>query len=208
MLSLSNLLGAVKARRSIHKYLPREVSNNVVQNVLEAATWAPSAHNAQPWRFIVIADQKVKQRLAEAMADEWDKDLFKDGLPSEDRERLTRASVKQFTEPPILIMACLTMEDMDAYPDERRQKAEYVMAIQSVATSIQNLLLAAHAEGLGACWFCAPLFCPEKVREVLGAPENIQPQALITLGYPAEKPEPPLRNPLKTVMFRNHWGGN
>jgi len=172
---------------------------------LEAATWAPSAHNAQPWRFIVIDDLKVKQRLAEAMAKEWDKDLREDGLSPEDRERLTKASITQFTQPPILIVACLTMEDMDTYPDERRQKAEYLTAVQSVAASIQNLLLGAHAEGLGTCWFCAPLFCQETVREVLGAPKDVEPQALITLGYPDEKPEAPPRKTLKSVTSQNCW---
>jgi len=168
--------------------------------------WAPSAHNAQPWRFIVITNAEVKKRLSEAMADEWDKDLREDGLPPEERDRLTEASIKQFARSPILIIACLTMEEMDTYPDERRRKAEHVMAVQSVAAAVQNLLLAAYAEGLGTCWFCAPLFCPERVREVLGVPEDVKPQALITLGYPAEKPEAPPRKPLRNVLHLNHWG--
>lgn len=156
----------------------------------------------------MILDPEVKKRLAEAMADEWDKDLREDGLPPGDRERLTKASIEQFTQPPILILACLTMEEMDTYPDDRRREAEYVMAVQSVAASVQNLLLAAHAEGLGACWFCAPLFCPDRVREVLGAPQNVEPQALITLGCPAEKPEPPPRKPLKSVIHKSYWKDN
>ena len=60
------------------------------------------------------------------------------------------------------------------------------MAVQSVALACQNLLLAAHAAGLGACWMCAPLFVPALVRQVLDLPEAWQPQALLTLGYPAE----------------------
>lgn len=204
--SLSIVLRAIKDRRSVRKYLPKDLPYSLIQKVLEAATWSPSAHNAQPWRFIVIRKTEIKQRLAEAMADEWDKDLREDGLPLQERERLTKASIERFTQSPVLIVACLTMEDMDAYPDERRQKVEYVMAVQSAAASIQNLLLAAHAEGLGACWFCAPLFCPERVREVLGAPSNIEPQALITLGYPAESPVSPPRKPLKNLAHQNRWG--
>lgn len=205
---MSTVWRALKNRRSVHDYLAKDISQSVIERVLEAATWAPSAHNAQPWRFIVIGDPKVRQRLAQAMADEWDKDLREDGLPREDRERLTKASIKQLAQSPILIIPCLTMRDMDTYPDARRQKAEYVMAVQSVAAAVQNLLLAAHAEGLGACWFCAPLFCPERVREVLGVPEDVDPQALVTLGYPSEKPDPPPRKPLKSVLYQNHWGCN
>ena len=74
------------------------------------------------------------------------------------------------------------MADMDQYPDDRRQQAERVMAVQSVALAAQNLLLAAHAEGLGACWMCAPLFCPDVVRDALALPEDWEAQALIHAG--------------------------
>lgn len=190
----------------MRRYLSTEVSNSVLQRVLDAARWAPSAHNAQPWRFIVVKHLNVKRRLVEAMASEWNKDLHKDGTLPEECERLIKASIKRFTNPPILIVACLTMNGMDKYPDERRQEAEYVIAIQSVAAAIQNILLAAHAEGLGTCWFCAPLFCPEVVRETLGIPKDIRPQVLITLGYPAERPKAPPRKPLESLVYQNRWG--
>ena len=77
--------------------------------------------------------------------------------------------------------------DMDTYADTRRTHAEYLMATQSVAMATQNLLLSAHALGLGACWMCAPLFVPETVRETLHLDADWEPQALITLGYPAEE---------------------
>lgn len=201
----SILYKVLKDRRSIRKYPLKDVSEDVLLRVFSAARWAPSAHNAQPWRFIMIKDSGVKRKLAEAMASEWDKDLSRDGVAPEDRERLIKSSIEQFTKAPILIVVCLTMEDMDKYPDERRQEAEYVMAIQSVAAAIQNMLLAAHAEGLGACWFCAPLFCPEIVREVLEVSEGIKPQALITLGHPAERLEPPPRKPLESIVYQNYW---
>ena len=76
------------------------------------------------------------------------------------------------------------------------------MAAQSVAMAGQNVLLAAHALGLGACWLCAPLFCPEVVRETLALPLDWQPQGLITAGYPAEAKEK-TRAPLETrVLYR------
>jgi coenzyme F420-0:L-glutamate ligase/coenzyme F420-1:gamma-L-glutamate ligase len=203
---LSNILKELRNRRSVREYLPKDVSYNIILKVLEASIWAPSAHNAQPWRFIVISDLRIKQRLAETMSREWDKDLRESGFSVEDREHLTKTSIKKFTQPPIILLACLTMEDMDIYPDERRCKAEYLMAVHSVAASIQNMLLAAHFEGLGTCWYCAPLFCQAKVRKILGIPDDIEPQALVTLGYSDEKPEAPPRKPLKTIMYQNHWG--
>ena len=78
---------------------------------------------------------------------------------------------------------------MDTYPDPLRAEAERLMAVQSVALACQNLLLAAHDAGLGACWLCAPLFVPDVVRSVLDLPDQWHPQAIITLGYPAEEKE-------------------
>ena len=167
------ILDLIKGRRSVRKYSSKEVPRDILFNILEAARWAPSAHNAQPWRFIVITERSLKRKLAEQMADEWIKDMTRDGVQRDTREKLAKASVKQFTDAPVLIVACVTMEDMDTYPDGRRMTYEHIMAAQSLAASIQNILLAAHSEGLGACWFCAPLFCQDVVRKVLRIPEGV-----------------------------------
>jgi len=201
-----NLLNIIKNRRSVKEYSSKEVSKEVLFRILEAVRWAPSAHNAQPWRFIVIRDSALKQRLAEDMASRWNQDMSKNGVPKEHRESLIKASVERFGNAPVVIVACLTMEDMDEYPDDRRKKIEYVMAVQSVAAAIENMLLAAHGEGLGSCWFCAPLFCPDIVRKTLKIPKHVDPQALITLGYPANKPNPPPRKPLEDVVHQDYWG--
>ena len=194
----------LKTRRTIRKFLDRPVPKETIAKIIETATWAPSAHNAQPWRFLVINDEKSRE-LAEAMAMEWEKDLVQNGMLPEERETLIRESIRKFTQPPVIIIAFLTMDEMHKYPDKKRREAEYIMAVQSVAAAIQNLLLAAYFEGLGACWYCAPLFCPETVKKVLGVPKNFEPQALITVGYPSEKPEPPPRKPLEAIMRVNRW---
>ena len=200
----SIIYNTLKGRRSVRKYLEENVPGTVLRRVLDAARWAPSAHNAQPWRFILICDSKVKRRLAEAMALEWEKDLREDKVPREEREKLVSPSVEAFAGAPALIVACLTMEEMHKYPDKKRREAEHLMGVQSVAAAIQNLLIAAYAEGLGACWFCAPLFCQETVKEILDLPKQFEPQALITIGYPAEKPKAPPRKPLKTVLYKSY----
>lgn len=197
------LFEAIRSRRSIRRYRPDPVPHELVTRLLEAACWAPSAHNRQPWRFAVVTDAEVKERLARAMGVRLRADLERDGLPLEVIERDTARSYARITGAPVVILVALTLADIDVYPDPRRSQAEWTMAVQSVAMAVQNLLLAAHAEGLGACWMCAPLFCPEVVKAALHLPEDWQPQALVTLGYPAELPREKGRAPLASrVVYR------
>jgi nitroreductase len=93
------------------------------------------------------------------------------------------------------------MQDMDDYPDDERRYSEYLMAVQSTAAAIQNFLLSAHIEGLGACWLCAPLFCRNTVRTMLHLPKHFDPQAFIALGYPRQYPEQPTRKPLDEILL-------
>jgi len=141
----------IKTRRSIRKFKPVKVSREVVSVILDLARWAPSAHNAQPWRIIVIDDDAVKERLATAMGRAWLSGMFKDGVPRSKAEEIVKVeSWQRITESPVVLIACLSMEDMHKYSDRRRQKAEYLMGVKSVAAYIQNLLLLAHYYGLGA----------------------------------------------------------
>jgi nitroreductase len=98
------------------------------------------------------------------------------------------------------------MENMYQYHDDKRRTSEYLMGVQSVAASIMSLLLALHSVNLGASWYCAPLFCQFAVRETLFIPKEIHPQALITLGYVDESPQPPPRLNLEEIVFKNNWG--
>jgi coenzyme F420-0:L-glutamate ligase / coenzyme F420-1:gamma-L-glutamate ligase len=162
----------------------------------------PSAHNRQPWRFVVIDSRDTKERLARAMGDRLRQDLSADGVDLVVIEQDAARSYSRITAAPLLILLCLSMADMDRYPDAHRASHEYLMAVQSVAMAGQNLLLAAHAAGLGACWMCAPLFVPELVRAVLDLPPDWEPQALLTMGYPAET-KVKTRHPLeKSVLWR------
>lgn len=196
----------LKSRRSIRKFKPDRVSREVVKSILDLARWAPSAHNAQPWRCIVVDDEKVKAKLANEMGKAWLSDMSRDGVPREKAEEIVRLeSWERITKSPIVIIVCLTMENMHKYPDKRRRKAEYLMAVQSVAAYIQNLLLSAHHQGLGACWVCAPLFCPNVVKKTLNLPRNFEPQAMITMGYADEQPSPSPRKEVYAVCAFNFW---
>lgn len=189
-------------RRSIRRYRPDPVAHEAVESLLTAAIWAPSAHNRQPWRFAVIESEDQKEALAQAMGTRLRQDLRADGMDEQLIEADAARSYSRMISAPVLIVLCLSMVDMDIYPDEKRSRNEYLMAVQSVAMAGQNLLLAAHAAGLGACWMCAPLFVPDVVRDVLHLPEDWQPQALLTVGYPAETREK-ARKPLEvSVVWR------
>ncbi len=201
---MTDLFDIVKQRRSIRKYLPRSVRKEVILEVLKAAGCAPSAHNSQPWRFIILQDAIVKRRLADAMADAWAKDLQKDGIMVESDKRVER--VERFATAPVLISACLTVVDLRKFPDSDRQMCERDLAVQSFGAALQNLLLATHAKGLGACWFCAPAFCKETVRKILKIPDDVEPQAFVAIGYPAEKPKVPLKKLLEGYCFVDIWG--
>ena len=89
---------------------------------------------------------------------------------------------------------------MDNYVDIERRDAEFIMGVQSVANSLQNLLLLAHSKGLAGCWYCAPLFCPDLVKSILKLPESFMPQAFITLGVPNETPPPINRKPIGELV--------
>lgn len=184
--ALAAFIELVRTRRSIRRYLPEPVAVALIETLLEAASWAPSAHNRQPWRFCVVQSAQVKTTLSTHMAEAWRRDLAGDGADLVEVERRVAISQARLTEAPVLIVPCVTLEEMDVYPDQVRSQAEWTMAVQSVALACQNLLLAAHTAGLGACWMCAPLFVPALVRQVLALPDAWQPQAILTLGYPAE----------------------
>ncbi len=177
----------IRGRRSIRRFQSQSVPQDVLLRLLDAAVWAPSAHNRQPWRFVLLTSAAAQSTLADAMGQRLAADLRADGVDesaiaadvSRSRARLTGAGA--------LVVVCLTMADMDTYPDPTRQAHEHTMAVQSTAMAAQNLLLAAHAEGLGAVWMCAPLFAPDVVRAALDLPADFEPQGVIALGVPAEE---------------------
>ena len=201
---MSSLLEALRKRRSIRKFQSKPVSRELVFEVLEAAGWAPSAHNSQPWRFVVIENSAVKFELAEKMAAAWAADMVRDGFNVDEAKRVERRD--RFADAPALILACLTMDGLMKFPDKERQQTERDLALESLGAGLQNLLLAAHSLGLGACWYCAPAFCKQTVREILKIPQEVEPSALIILGYPSESPMTPKRKAIQDYCFLDTWG--
>ncbi len=156
------VLSVIKQRRSIRKYLDKEVTDEMVFELLDAARYAPSEGNQQPWEFIIIRDKRLKEQVvAAAYGQMW------------------------MLDAPVFIVACINMRLARSVYGERGEK---LYGIQSVAAAIQNMLLSAECLGLGTCWVGA--FSEKRLAILLHCPEHVRPCAIITIGWPAERPGP------------------
>lgn len=198
----SDLAALLRGRRSVRQYQQRPVEREQVEQILEAARWAPSPHGKQPWRFVVLTRQAVKERLADRMGSTWRQQLQMDGQSEEIVAIRMRKSRERILYAPVIIIPCLYLEDLDQYPDTKRQSDETIMAIQSLGAAVQNMLLMAYDLGLDAGWMCAPLFCPEIVCEALDLDTHLIPHALITVGYAAADPKRRERLPLSSLIVQ------
>lgn len=187
-------------RRSVRRFTADPVAHETIERVLEAARWAPSPHGRQPWRFVVLTRAVAKARLAAAMGAEWEATLAQDGEPAAVVAQRLAVSRERIRSAPALIIPCLYLSELDHYPDPARQAAETTMAVQSLGTAIQNMLLSAYHAGLDMGWMCAPLFCPEIVQAALDLPPDWLPQALLPLGHAAADPKRRPRRPLEDLV--------
>lgn len=190
---------ALRSRRSVRRYRAQAVARFDVEAILDAGVCAPSAHNRQPWRFVVVESPERRASLATAMGDRLRADRRADGDPRDAVEADVGRSFARIVGAPVVVGVCMSLSDMDRYPDDRRAQAERLMAVQSVAMAAQNMMLCALALGLASCWMCAPLFCPEVVARALGVPPDWEPQGLLTVGYPADAGKPRRRRPTDDV---------
>ncbi|MGX7199505.1 nitroreductase family protein [Enterococcus nangangensis] len=158
------------SRQSVRQYTAEPVEKEVVTALLQAAIQAPSAGNLQPWHFCVVTNQKLKEQIYQGA---W-------------RQR-------QIITAPVLIVVCAVPERAQSYGERGRNLYIY----QDTAAAIENLLLAASQQQLGACWLGA--FDEEAVRNALTLSTDYLPVALITLGYPKKIPKKPARLPLADV---------
>ncbi len=190
----------LQTRRSVRRFKPDPIADSALERILTSATHAPSAHNRQPWRFIVVTTSVVKQRLADKMSAAFESALIADGLATEEIEKQITRSRTRILAAPVIIVLCLDPSELNQHPDQKRKKAEYIMAVQSVAAATNQLLLAAHAEGLGGVWVCSPLFAPEAVRDALELNESWEPQGMCFVGYAENTPQPRERKELKDIV--------
>lgn len=186
--AMRHLDTVIRGRRSVRSFTSDRVPREVIDSAIEAAGWAPSPHGRQPWRFAVVESADCKLSLTDAMATTWQEQLELDGQDAAIVQTRLTKSRDRLLAAPVLVIPCLYLEDLDDYPDPARQDAEETMAVQSLGAAIQNLLLSIYAGGYDAGWMCAPLFCPEIVRDALELDPTLIPHALITIGRAAKDP--------------------
>lgn len=196
----ASLAALLQGRRSVRQFQDKPVARELIEQVLEAARWAPSPHGRQPWRFAVVTRAETKARLADRMGDAWRHNLEMDGQNTEVVAIRLEKSRQRILSAPAIILPCLYLEDLDRYPDEQRQADETTMAIQSIGAAIQNMLLMAYDLGLDTGWMCAPLFCPQVVCDTLSLDKRLIPQAMIIVGYAAADPKRRARLPLSSLV--------
>lgn len=197
---VSDFYDVVSKRRSVRFFEERAVENSVLKKVLTTTILAPSAHNAQPARFFVIPQGKKRMNLIDMMSEAYLRDLINDVVDAYKAKEIVERSRLILKSAPVLILAALTMKEMCVYSDDERKSHEHVMAVQSTAAAIQNLLLSAQAEGLASCWLCAPLFTKRLVVEILDLDDDIEPQAFIVLGHSTKPPTMPQRKPYEEIV--------
>ena len=198
---VADALDAVLAgRRSIRTYAERPVPTHLLERVLSAAAQAPSPHHSMPWRLAVLTGSAAKTALADAMGAKWRADLRADGLGDAEIDIELEKSHRRLTASPVVLVGSVYPEILDEYPDPARQEAETLMAAHSLGAALQNVMLAAHANGLASCWMCAPVFCSDVVRGALGLPSALIPHAIVTIGYPARPPRARERPALDQIV--------
>ena len=184
---------AIKNRRSIRKYTPDDVPQEMIEQMLEAARLAPSGSNRQPWRFLVVRDQELKKALRRLCLDQrfieeapvviicfGDLERYSPEAEKKGRQEFMDSGVLEtlsgrFADPEFLA-------EMDALPAPPREEL-LIGAIANTYIAIEHLVLMATALGLGTCWVGA--FEPAEINQFFGLADNLVPGAVIPVGYPA-----------------------
>lgn len=192
----------LKKRRSYKlDFSEKHVDKKIIEECIEIARWAPSAHNNQSWRYIIIEKGIIRENLINTMNKKLREDLIKDDKPEQFIRKKIEKTKKNFIKAPYLILVCLDKEDLEKNIESERAQNEFIMGIQSVSASTIYFLLAIESKGLASCWYCAPLFTRELIKDTLNLPSTFFPTAFITVGYPLKKPKIPRRKELNEIIF-------
>lgn len=211
-----NLIEAMSTLRAVRRLKADPIPDDVLDRVLQAAAWAPTGGNAQPWRIVLVQDAAKKERLGELYAEQWA--IFArgyqanvDGLPEADKAQEQRNLnagnylAEHFHEAPAIAIFCFNPKMM-AITDIKLDRVS-VVGGGSVYTAVQNLLLAARAEGLGCVLTTLLCICEPEVRELLDIPEPWGTAAAIPLGYPVGKGHGPIRRrATSSLVFSDSFG--
>ena len=193
------VLKAIKERRSIRRFEDKDVEQTKIDQILKAATWAPSANNDQPWKFVVVRSKETTEKVLNVFLDRM-KDYFEShGIPL-DRIKAFWSGI--FSAPVHIFAFCDTSV---VEIEEGFEETQVLWSTQAVSAACQNILLAAHASGLGSVWAGASLAVEDEIKDMLGVPDEVRLMTVIAIGYPAYESLPPVRKPLSDVMFFEKW---
>lgn len=194
---------AIVSRVSVRRFKPDPIPDEVIKKILEAGIRAPSAGNGQQWYFIIVKDNeemkaKLHELILKAHIKYAEEVAHEDTMPEEVKRRWLEALRKgEMYKAPLYVAAYLDLRKSQ-YKKEY-EELERVWAIQSLSAAIENMILAAWAEGIGSVWLGDPLLMPEEFNALLKPPEGCELQAIIAFGYPARTPKPRPRKPLEEV---------
>ena len=199
-----NLLTVIKRRRTLRQYKPGLVPIEDVMRVIEAARWAASGNNSQPWEFVVVRDKDKLRQVTEIMIEQNQRLREKSlNFPHVNKDYLWKVST--------LIIVCADPRFKPAYPQSDaseelsrmyRENSERIY-IQTIAAAICNILLAATSLGLGTVWITgtAESITEQQLRAALKIPQELQTICCIPLGYPPDEPlSPRIPRPLETMV--------
>jgi nitroreductase len=196
-----SFLSLAKSRRSIRKYTNQKPTHKIIGQLIETASWAPSSHNRQGWKFIVFENHKEIHDLAEKIRNSIMKSL-------ENSHRLSAEQTKElilysgiFDQSPVFILAMHKKSPAVGKSIMQFAANEFSSGeVISTAMACQNILLAAQSIGLGACIMTAPLLAGEIWKSLDNLPLGFEPTCLITIGYPAEIPQSPRRKKFENII--------
>ena len=211
MMSHEELHHLMRARRSVRRFRPEIPDRALIESILASAVTAPSASNKQPWRFLVVLNREVIARMATAVRAAVDRIAAAVEPESEASFRAYGDYFTRFEHAPLVIvpiyrpltvLSNLTGPRLAGDDDERVRQMERDSGLIGTSLALQNLLLAAHAAGLGASGMTGPLVAVDAIREILRVPASWRPVALVPMGFADEEPPPTGR---KTVEHVTQW---
>jgi nitroreductase len=195
-----SLFDAINSQRAIRHFNAQPVSDEAVETMLHAAIRAPSGGNRQPWRFVVIRDAALKQRLGQWYLAAWQAATARMAALTQPYRHGAELA-HQMETVPVLILACIDHREVGIGPGPITRGA-------SIYPTVQNLLLAARALGLGTVLTTLHTQYESEIKALLHIPETVETAALIPVGYPAEGSRfgHARRMPLSEVVFHERWG--
>jgi nitroreductase len=192
-----DLFSVIRTQRAHRTFTDEPVPDELVERVLEAATYAPSAENAQPWVFIVVRDAGARAQIGELTRRQWEGGGRDHSIPRLTRtmfEDVERGAMGGIASAPVIIVVGADMSRV----------VEAVMEA-SMFPAIQNLLLAANSLGLGAALTTLGTSARE-LQDLLALPDHVRPMAVVPLGWPVRQLSPPRRVPMAEKAFRERYG--